>query len=64
MGNYLARIQNGTEYPTKVKLAAARLESSITVHEEIGILMGARFNQAADAALERYSPRAQAPAMT
>ena len=58
---YLSRIQNEESYPESMRALAIELEFELTVFEEAGIVRGARMHAASDAALEIYSPSAEAP---
>jgi len=62
MLTYLGRIEDGG-YPEPVRRAAQELETMLGLAEASGILAGARLHAAAEAALELYSPRAQAPVL-
>lgn len=59
---YLALVSNDiAPFPAEVKRLASELERTIELAEGQGILAGARMNKALEMALERYSPKAQAP---
>lgn len=59
--NYLARIDDGPQYPGSVKSAAKEMHSLLATYESIGILLGARMHAASEVALNAYSPRSEAP---
>jgi hypothetical protein len=61
--NYLARIDDGAEYPSSVKAAAKQMHLLLETYESIGILLGARMNAASEVALDIYSPRSRAPVL-
>jgi len=58
--DYLARIEDGT-YPDTLKKSAKEIYSLLSTFESIGILLGMRMHLASEAALEIYSPKAEAP---
>ena|SRR5665647_1041225 len=58
---YLARIDDGPQYPTSIKTAAKEIYSLLLTYESIGILPGARMHAASDAALDVFSPKSEAP---
>lgn len=59
--NYLARIDDGPQYPGSVKYAAKEIHSLLATYESIGILIGARVHAASEVALNAFSPRSEAP---
>lgn len=59
--NYLARIDDGAQYPTSIKTAAKEIYYLLSTYENIGILLGARMHAASEAALDAYSPKSEAP---
>ena len=59
--NYLARIDDGPQYPMSIKTAAKEIYSLLSTYESIGILPGARMHAASEAALDAYSPKSEAP---
>ncbi|WP_429362916.1 hypothetical protein [Paraburkholderia sp. MM5496-R1] len=58
---YFGRIEDGEQYSEPVKSLAKEMTLVMTVFEHQGILLGMRTYAAADAALDVYSPRADAP---
>ena len=58
---YLSRIEGGIGNSQNLKLKAKELENALAFYEGMGILLGARSHSAAAAALEIYSPKANAP---
>lgn len=58
--DYLARIEDGT-YPDTLKKSAKEFFSLLSTFEGMGILLGMRMHSASEAALEIYSPKAEAP---
>jgi hypothetical protein len=59
---YLARIENDPELSASLRTAASHVHTVLSACEEVGILSGSRMHSAMKAALEIYSPKAQAPA--
>jgi hypothetical protein len=59
--DYLARIEDGN-FPLPTQRAAVRFQQQLATNEEMGILVGMRMHSASEAALEKYSPNADAPA--
>ncbi len=55
--NYLSRIQDDPENPSRLRESAIQVEQTLVVMEEIGILAGARVHSAYEAALDIYAPR-------
>ncbi len=60
LGDYLCRIQDDPEYPSRLRQSAAQVEQTLVVMEEFGILVGARMHSAYEAALDIYAPRERA----
>ena len=59
--DYLSRIEDEPTYPTSVKASAKEIYFLLSTFESMGILLGARMHSASDAALDVYSPKAEAP---
>jgi hypothetical protein len=59
---YLVRIEDDPEQPASLRAAAREMHSMLATCEGMGILLGMRMHSASEAALEIYSPKAQAPA--
>jgi len=57
---YLARIKDGL-YADSVKTSAKEIYFLLSTLESMGILLGMRMHTASEAALETYSPKAEAP---
>jgi hypothetical protein len=57
---YLGRIEDGS-YADSVKTTAKEIYFLLSVFEDMGILLGMRMHSASEAALETYSPKAEAP---
>ncbi len=60
---YLARIQDGPEYPSPLRAAAAEAERLLTFIEQLGIGMGARNWDVWCAALDAHAPGRKQPAI-
>jgi hypothetical protein len=58
---YLTRIEIENIYPQQLKMAAKQWEQTLAFFESFGIFLGMRMHDAADAALEIYSPKHEAP---
>ena len=58
---YLLRIEDGPEYSAPLKTTAKEMRSVLELCEGFGILLGMRMHSAAEAALDVYSPRSEAP---
>ena len=56
----LARIEDGP-YGDSVKTSAKEIYFLLSTFESMGILLGMRMHAASEAALETYSPKAEAP---
>ncbi|MEW5943720.1 MAG: hypothetical protein AB1710_07705 [Pseudomonadota bacterium] len=59
--NYLSRIEDDETCPQQLKMAAKQWEQALAFFESSGILLGMRMHAAADAALDIYSPKHEAP---
>lgn len=59
---YLVRIEDDQEQSASMRTAATYMHTVLSACEEVGILPGSRMHSAMKAALEIYSPKAQAPA--
>lgn len=59
--NYLARIEDDPSCPATVKASAKEIYFLLSTFESMGILLGMRMHSASDAALDVYSPKAEAP---
>lgn len=57
---YLAQVEDGP-YPVSVKTSAQEFYFILSTFESMGILLGMRMHSASEAALEAYSPKAEAP---
>jgi hypothetical protein len=57
---YLARIEDGP-YGDSVKTSTKEIYFLLSTFENMGILLGMRMHAASEAALETYSPKAEAP---
>lgn len=57
---YLARIEAGP-YADSIKTSAKEIYFFLSTFESMGILLGMRMHGASEAALEAYSPKADAP---
>jgi hypothetical protein len=60
LGNYLARIEQGTDAPLASRMPAAELERMFGMWEQFGILVGARCHSAYEAAFEEYASASRA----
>ena len=60
---YLLRIEGDPEYTAPLKAIAKEMRSILELCEDIGILVGMRMHSAAEAALDIYSPKAEAPVL-
>lgn len=58
---YLFRVRDDFATPPQTKWEAKAIESMLAMFENAGILTGARWHAASEAALEAFSPRGQAP---
>ena len=61
LGNYLARIAQDPEQPLALRVAVAELERLFGIFEVLGIVGGARFQEAYRLAFEQYAPACKAP---
>lgn len=62
LSNYLSRIEDPySEYPPALKADAKKMIRAFEVNRVFGILTYMRVNTAAEAALDIYSPRSEAP---
>jgi hypothetical protein len=59
---YLSSIEDDPDQPASLRAAAKEMHWALATCEEVGIIVGMRMHSAAEAALEVYSPKAQAPA--
>jgi hypothetical protein len=57
---YMARIEDGP-YANSVKTSAKEIYLLLSTYESMGSLLGMRMHAASEAALEIYSPKAEAP---
>lgn len=62
LSNYLSRIESPySEYPATLKVKVKEMMDALDVNRIFGILTYSRVNSAAEAALDIYSPRSEAP---
>ncbi len=62
--SYLARVDDDKTLSPEVRQAAKQFYAALGAVEETGILAGMRVHAASELALERYSPKAEAPLAT
>jgi hypothetical protein len=58
---YMFRIEEDEDSPAALKALAKESTRTLELFDNLGILLGMRMHSAAEAALEAYSPKAQAP---
>lgn len=59
--SYLARIESDEGASAKLLSNAREMQALLGIYENVGILPGMRMHSASDAALDIYSPKAEAP---
>lgn len=59
---YMFRIEEDEDSPATLKALAKESSRTLELFENLGVLAGVRMHSAAEAALDVYSPKSQAPA--
>lgn len=58
--NYLARLEDNTDYPMELRKVVDQIEKSRLMAEEAGMLNGFRYERAWEAAFDEYAPKSLA----
>lgn len=59
--DYLSSIEKDDASPRELRSSAREMQTLLGLYENVGILPGMRMHSASEAALEIYSPKAEAP---